>query len=349
MSTPLPLPERDLDEIMMLAEDDLRELEGTRIFITGGTGFVGTWLLEALSWYDVRTSRGPKVDVLTRDPEGFLQRSPHLVDSEMVRFVAGDVRSRLEASAQPEFIIHAATPASAALNQESPELMLDTIVEGMYSVLEMAAEADRPRILFTSSGAVYGRQPSAVYGLPEDHEPESEALMGLGAYHEGKRIAEQLCVEATAAGDAKVVTGRLFAFVGPHLPLDTHFAVGNFIRDALAGGPVVVGGDGTPFRSYQYAADLVVWLLALLVRGESGRVYNVGSDYAIDIASLAKMVATEVGDVSVEISGTADPSRPAERYVPDCSRARTELGLANAVALDEAIRRTAAWHRDQRR
>jgi len=245
--------------------------------------------------------------------------------------------------AVPDLIFHAATPASAALNESTPTLMYDTIVDGMSNVLELATAADRPRILFTSSGAIYGRQPSDLYGLPESHRPEK--LARPSAYHEGKRIAEQLCVDATAAGDAEVVTGRLFNFVGPHMPLDTHFAVGNFIRDALAGGPVVVEGDGTPFRSYQYAADLVVWLLALLVRGEPGRSYNVGSDDAIDIASLAHLVAAEVGGCDVEVRGSPDPSRPAERYVADCTRARVELGLVNHVDLAEGIRRTAAWHR----
>ncbi len=245
--------------------------------------------------------------------------------------------------AVPDVIFHAATPASAALNDSAPTLMYDTIVDGMSNVLELATAADRPRILFTSSGAIYGRQPSDIYGLPESHGPEK--LARPSAYHEGKRIAEQLCVEATVAGDAEVVTGRLFNFVGPHMPLDTHFAIGNFIRDALAGGPVVVGGDGTPFRSFQYAADLVVWLLALLVRGEPGRSYNVGADDAIDIASLAHLVAAEVGGCDVEVRGTPDPSRPAERYVPDCTRARVELGLVNHVDLAEGIRRTAAWHR----
>jgi dTDP-glucose 4,6-dehydratase len=227
--------------------------------------------------------------------------------------------------------------------------MYDTIVDGMSNVLEVAAAADRPRVLFTSSGAVYGRQPPEVPGLTEDYEPEPEALADLGAYHRGKREAERLGAAAVASGDADIITGRLFAFVGPHLQLDTHFAVGNFLRDALAGGPVVVGGDGTPFRSYQYAGDLVVWLLALLARGEAGRTYNVGSDDAMDIGTLARTVAAEVGDVEVEISGTPDPSQLAERYVPDCSRARTELGLTNSVDLEEAIRRTAAWHRAQGR
>ena len=343
-----PLVE-DLDRIVEVAADDLASLDGARLFVTGGTGFVGTWLLEALVWSRHRRGGGPDLEVLTRDPEGFTVRSPHLTVTGAVGMLRGDIRDPFVPSAAPDVIVHAATPASAVLNESSPRLMYDTIVDGMCNVLEVAAAADRPRVLFTSSGAVYGRQPPGVPGLTEEHEPGPEAVADLGAYHRGKREAERLGASAVAAGDADVITGRLFAFVGPHLPIDTHFAVGNFIRDALDGGPVVVGGDGTPFRSYQYAGDLVVWLLALLARGEAGRTYNVGSDDAIDIASLAKMVAAEVGDVAVEIRGTPDPSCPAERYVPDCSRSRTELGLANAVALDEAIRRTVAWHRWSRR
>lgn len=333
----------DLDGVLERAEDDLRSLDGRHLFVTGGTGFVGTWLLEVLLWARRRRDAGPTIEVLTRDPESFATRSPHLAADDVICLLRGDVMTPPISLAVPDLIFHAATPASAALNESTPTLMYDTIVDGMSNVLELATAADRPRILFTSSGAIYGRQPSDLYGLPESHRPEK--LARPSAYHEGKRIAEQLCVDATAAGDAEVVTGRLFNFVGPHMPLDTHFAVGNFIRDALAGGPVVVEGDGTPFRSYQYAADLVVWLLALLVRGEPGRSYNVGSDDAIDIASLAHLVAAEVGGCDVEVRGSPDPSRPAERYVADCTRARVELGLVNHVDLAEGIRRTAAWHR----
>jgi dTDP-glucose 4,6-dehydratase len=339
----------DLDEVLDAAEADMAALDDARLFVTGGTGFVGTWLLEALVWVRRRRGVGPDLEVLTRDPEGFVVRSPHLVADGAVSLLRGDIRSPFMPSTVPDFIIHAATPASAALNESAPRLMYDTIVDGMHNVLDLAASASTPRVLFTSSGAVYGCQPPEVPWLTEDHEPEPQVLADLDSYHQGKRIAEHLCAKSAMAEATDVVIGRLFAFVGPYLPIDSHFAVGNFIRDALDGGPVVVDGDGTAFRSYQYAADLVVWLLALLVRGESGRAYNVGSDVAIDIASLARTVASEVGDVAVEVRGTPDSSQPAERYIPDCTRAQTELGLTNTVTLEEGIRRTAAWHRWRRR
>ncbi len=204
-------------------------------------------------------------------------------------------------------------------------------------------------MLFTSSGAVYGRQPPDVTHLTEDDRGGPDPLVPANAYHEGKRLAEMLGAVSTAAGSLDVVTGRLFAFLGPHLPLDAHFAAGNFLRDALAGGPIVVGGDGTPFRSYQYPSDLVVWLLALLVRGAPGRAYNVGSDEAVDIRALAEHIAASAStssgvSVGVDVRGVPDASRPPERYVPSVERARRELGLRNRVPLDEAIRRTLTYH-----
>jgi nucleoside-diphosphate-sugar epimerase len=337
-----PLSE-DLNGILEQAEDDLSALDGGRLFITGGTGFIGKWLLEALLWSRKQRSKGPTVEVLTRTPERFVESSPHLAKN--VLLVRGNVLEAKGLMTAPDFIIHAATPASAVLNSENPRLMFDTIVDGMRNVLEMAVSGSNPRMLFTSSGAVYGRQPPDLSHVPESFMGAPDPLLPANAYHEGKRAAELLGAITTAQGVADVVTGRLFAFVGPHLPIDTHFAVGNFIRDALSGGPVVVGGDGTPVRSYQYAADMVVWLLALLVRGEPGRAYNVGSEKEVDIATLARTVVSQVGGNAVEIHGTPVPGKLAERYVPDCSRSQLELGLVNHVDLEEAIRRTAQWHR----
>lgn len=337
----------DLEFILETAEEDLRALDGVNLFVTGGTGFIGTWLLEALIWSRRRNGVGPTIEVLTRDPSGFTARSPHLAGADCLRLTKGDVLRPFEASTMPDAVVHGATPVSEVIKWESPGVLFDTIVHGMRNVLDMAASASRPRLLFTSSGAVYGRIPPDLSHVPEDFTGGPDPMVPGSVYSEGKRAAELMGSIANAAGDAEVVTGRLFALVGPHLPIDTHFAAGNFIRDALSGGPIIVEGDGTNFRSYQYTADLVVWLLALLVRGEPGRAYNVGSCEAIDIASLAHLVAGETrGSPSVEVRGTPVAGRRGERYVPSVDRASNELGLVNHVSLDEAVRRTMAWHRN---
>ena len=199
-------------------------------------------------------------------------------------------------------------------------------------------------------GAVYGPQPPGLTHLPENHPGGPDPLDPGSAYAEGKRAAEQLCALAGQERGIEIAVARGFAFVGPRLPLDAHFAVGNFIRDALADGPIRVGGDGTPFRSYLYAADLAIWLWTILLRGAPGRAYNVGSDDAMSIAQVAGTVraALEVR-APVQVARLPSPAgQPASRYVPDISRARHELGLRPHIDLAEGVRRTARWVRDCR-
>ena len=175
-------------------------------------------------------------------------------------------------------------------------------------------------------------------GGPNVSEPES-------AYHEGKRMSELMCAIDARKHGFEVKVTRIYALVGPYLPLDIHFAMGNFIRDALAGGPIKIKGDGTPYRSYLYAADLTIWLWTILVRGVNNRPYNVGSCKEINIAELAEAVSRNVpGRAAIEIAQKPVPGKPAARYVPDTTRAQRELGLREWVSLDEGIRRTAQWY-----
>jgi len=125
--------------------------------------------------------------------------------------------------------------------------------------------------------------------------------------------------------------------------MDAGYAVGNFIRDALEGRTIEISGDGTPLRSYLYAADLAWWLWTILLDGDPGRPYNVGSDQELSIRELAETVDSLIGGHGVHVAGKPVPGAPAQRYVPDVSRARNELGLSPAITLEDGIRRTAAW------
>jgi dTDP-glucose 4,6-dehydratase len=199
--------------------------------------------------------------------------------------------------------------------------------------------------LFTSSGAIYGEQPYDVPGLPEDFHGAPDPAASSSAYAESKRAAETLCAIFHSARGIEIKIARCFAFVGPYLPLNGRFAIGNFIRDEMAGGPIRVRGDGTHVRSYLYATDLVIWLWTILFKGRSCDPYNVGSEQAVSIAQAAQTVA-EVGGhgAVVEIEAGRDGRAGSGRYVPSTRKARTELHLEEHVNLREAIRRTVEWH-----
>jgi nucleoside-diphosphate-sugar epimerase len=314
------------------------------VIVTGGTGFFGCWLLETFLWANDHLRLNASVVVLTRDGSAFARRVPHLASDPAVTLHHGDVRTFEFADGAFSHVIHAAADGTHVLTHHDRLRMFDTIVHGTRHTLEFARRSRAKRLLLTSTGAVYGRQPAELTHVPEDYaggpDPADPAQSGA----EAKRAAEMLCA-VYADADLQPTIARCFAFVGPYLPLDVKFAVGNFIRDALRGGPIRVSGDGTPHRSYLYAADLAIWLWTILLRGQSMRSYNVGSAAAVTIHELARVVAQNVGTgLSIEVAHQSIAGMPAERYVPDITRAEAELGLRPIVDLADGIRRTVAWH-----
>jgi dTDP-glucose 4,6-dehydratase len=334
----------DLDHILDHTRDLWEELRGKQIFVTGGTGFFGCWLLESFCWANDHLDLRATATVLTRNPQPFAHMAPHLAANPAVQLHVGDVRSFEFPSGEFSYIIHAATEASSQLNGENPLLMLDTIIEGTQHTLEFARHCGTPKLLLTSSGAIYGKQPSNLTHIPEDYVGAPDPLDPRSAYGEGKRLAEHLCALYAQQYGVQTKIARCFAFVGPYLPLDLHFAIGNFIRDGLRGGPIQVKGEGSPYRSYLYAADLAIWLWTILLKGESPRPYNVGAEQAISIAELAHLVATCFQpSLPVHVALQSQAGGLPERYVPSAQRAMRELNLRQTVDLQESIKRTIRW------
>jgi len=344
-----PLPARDLDQIHSHTAALWDQVRGRRIFLSGATGFFGAWLLESLLHCNRALRLNVSATVLCRDPESYTRRMPHIAADPAITLWHGDVCSFEVPEYEYPYVVHAASPTTADA-AERPGQLLGTIIEGTRRMLAFACGHGAHRFLFVSSGAVYGRQPDHLSHIPEDYIGSPDWLDPKAAYAEGKRVAEQMCAIHATQTDIEFRIARCFAFVGPHLPLDRHFAIGNFIRDSLAGRNIDVLGDGTPLRSYLYAADLAVWLWTMLLHpGPSGsklHVWNAGSGAAISIRDLACMVADELHPGGmVNVQRTPVPGAPLEKYVPDVRKAEIELGLRPTVSLREAIRRTADWYR----
>jgi len=315
--------ELDLDHVLEHTRGIWEDVRGERLFLTGGTGFVGTWLLDSFRWANARLKLGAKAVVLSR--------CPPLTNDPAVKFIQGDAVSFDRPPGSFGFVIHAATERGADSFRRD--------IQTTQRVLDFAANCGAKRLLFTSSGAVYGHQPQEITHLLETYSGAPLTTDIHSAYGQGKRASEFLCTGSGA------VIARLFAFVGPHLPLNAHYAVGNFIGNVLRSEPITITGDGTPYRSYLYAADMAIWLWTMLLRGANGEAYNVGSPEEVSILRLAETVAenTRPG-TRIVTNSVAQPGALPLRYVPSIVRAQQELGLKVRIPLAEAIRRTYEWH-----
>ncbi len=331
------------------------ELRGQRIFLTGGTGFFGTWFLELLTAADDRHGLGCKVTVLTRDAAAFAAGpAGHLAVHRAVELLGGDVRTFAVPPGEFSYVAHFGSTGPRAFHDSDPEGFSDLVLSGTRRVLALAQQARTRRFLLASTGAVYrGVASPDGSGVPETHPAGPDPVSPAPPYAEAKRIAEALAVSTVQSSPGLgLAMARGFAFLGPYLPAQAGFAAVDFMNDVLAGRPIGIRGDGTPLRSYLYGADLAVWLWTLLLRAPGNTAWNVGSERAISIRDLAeRMAAAKAGAVRVPVTVAIPPvpGAPVAAYVPDTSKARRELGLSETVGLDEAIRRTMIWYADQRR
>ncbi|MEI6323712.1 MAG: NAD(P)-dependent oxidoreductase, partial [bacterium] len=207
------------------------QLRGKRIFVTGATGFFGIWLLESFAYANKELGLGAELMGLSRDPDAFYLKVPHLAGVSSIVLHQGDVRTFEFPDGSFSHVIHAGTTSSVPV---PPLEMLDTITQGTRRTLDFAVSAGAKKFLFVSSGAVYGKQPPDITHIPETYAgaPDPMDLRPVSIYGEGKRVGELLCSIYHQEHGLETTIARCFAFVGPHLPLDAHFAIGNFIRDA---------------------------------------------------------------------------------------------------------------------
>jgi nucleoside-diphosphate-sugar epimerase len=321
-------------------------VKGSDIFITGATGFFGKWFLESFLYLNKEFNLGAKICALSRNPEKFLEQFPFYRNEKCISWIKGDVRTFEYPSQKFDYIIHAATDADAKLNLEDPLLMIDTITDGTKRVLEFARkQSELKAILLISSGAVYGKQPENLTHIRETDSFQIDINNPGSAYAEGKRLSELYGSIYLKQFNLPVKIARCFAFVGPYLPLEKHFAIGNFILDGLKGQNIIINGDGSPQRSYMYASDLVTWLWTILLKGNSGETYNVGSEKQISIKELAIMVAGFFPGISVNLLNQVRPTDRNQNYIPDTQKAQAQFRFIEGISLPEAIYKTIQYYK----
>lgn len=310
------------------------------LLLTGGTGFFGKALMRHWQTFPMHA---PQVTVLSRAPQDFLRQHPEFQSLPWLRLHHGDILDPTSLPRTGEFthILHAAADSTHG-PRLTPLQRHDQIVDGTRHLLDYAVGQGIGRFLLVSSGGAYGPQPQAMEAIEENYNGMPDPLDLDHAYSVAKRCAEHLCALYQGQHGIQTVIARCFAFVGRDLPLDAHFAIGNFIRDAVNAPAITVEGDGTPVRSYMDQRDLAHWLTVLLCDGQAGQAYNVGSDAPITIRDLAHLVRNTLSPHKpVHIAKAPAATNFRNRYVPCIRKARTTLGLQLRYSLVESIRATA--------
>ncbi|MEI0510710.1 NAD(P)-dependent oxidoreductase [Brachyspira intermedia] len=311
----------------------LSKLDNSNILITGGTGLFGKSILNFLIY--IRQYYNFDITVLTRDKYSFLFSNPNY-NTDFINFINGDIRN-FNPDKEYDYIIHAAAPASAKLEKENPLEMYSIILDGTKNIINIANNMNVKKLLFTSSGAVYGEQFESIKSFKEAYYGNP-----ITYYGKAKKISEELLLDS----NINVSIARCFAFVGPYLNLNIHFAIGNFIRDVIENKDIIIKGDGRPLRTYLYTADLVIWLFTVLLNSKDKSIYNVGSSKEISIYNLAKKVSKSVNDYTgnIKVLTEANYNYPTPKYIPDNTKIIDELRVQENYTLDNAIKRTIEWN-----
>jgi len=322
--------EKDISRIVSRA--DLSKLDATRIFITGGTGFMGFWILSTIN-YLIINGLTIMVTVLSRNPAKFLTKFPHFKKSPWLNFQTGDVESYKPLPEKFDFIIHAATDTSPEAAKK-PLYLYNSIIHGTERVLEHARKLEVKRVLLISSGAVYGEVSHKIGMIEENLNTGLDFNNINNAYGEGKRVMELLGRLYSNQYRIETVTARCFAFSG--FGLNKHFVLNQFLEQAKYKDKIIIKGTGNALRSYLYAADLAVWLLTILLKGESGEAYNVGSDKGYTILQLAELIRNKISPKKeIVILGDKEQSIR-KNYIPSIEKAKS-LGLDVWTSLEDFI------------
>ena len=332
-------------EVIDQSAAKLDKLKDQKLYITGGTGFIGTWLAEAVTYLNDKYNFNTRLVLVARNIEPFQEKAPHLALREDIQLISSDVKNVDTIPEDVTYIVHAAATPDNRQHMSDPLSVMENITKGTAALLDSAEKLSGVRkILNISSGQIYGRQYGMVDKIAENYVGALNCNAITAVYPEAKRYAETLCCAHWSLCKIPVVSARPFAFVGPYQNLDKPWAINNFIRDALMDNTIRIIGNGLPVRSYMYPSDMAFWLLRILIDGNPGVAYNVGSPDGITLKELAEKIKYYSNTKSEIIVKNMNDDKSV--FVPDDTLCRESFGLNVTVDIDETIKKSIDWFKN---
>ena len=264
-----------------------RKLSGCNILITGATGLIGSCLVEVLM---SRKNKDYHVYASGRNEERARAKFADFADDSSFHFFKYDVMKPLEGNVNFQYIIHAASNASPNFFATKPVEIIKSNIEGVCNLMDYGLQHDLKRMLFISSGEVYGEGDGRVF--TEDYSGYVDSMLTRSCYPSSKRAAETLCASYCEEYGIDVVVARPCHIYGPHFTENDNRVYAQFIRNVLRGENIVMKSSGEQFRSWCYVVDCASAILYILLKGEKGQAYNIANDSSnISIRELAEIIA----------------------------------------------------------
>lgn len=325
--------------------ESLLSLKNQSLLVTGGTGFVGSWICEFVSYLNSHHNFNTQLTLLCRNPEKVKSNRPSYFQNKYFNFVKGDVRSPLDLPTEVDYIIHAATNPDQHFYQTTPVETTSTISQGTTNILHFATRADRLKMfLHLSSGLVYGSSQSA--SLISESSTQGPALNDLSSvYAEAKRFSEAVCTSFRHEYRIPTTIVRPFSFLGPYQKLESPWAANTFILSALKGQTLKIFGDGESIRSYMFAPDMAFWILNILTRASSGSHYNLGSSEGVSLLHLAQTLVKSI-DPTLNIQVSRNENVKRSFSVPSTQSAEKDFGLKTITNLETTLSETIRWYKE---
>lgn len=320
---------------------NLEKLKSSHILITGGTGFVGTWLTEMIIYLNENFNFNLTVYLLSRNAT---QRSNY-IKFKYINYIKSDVKNVKELPISIEYILHAAGTPDSREHVSNPIKTIETFYKGTQNILDLASRLPNLiKVIHFSSNKIYGTNYSTLL-IDESNTTIVENNI-QDVYSESKRISETICKAYMSELYLPIIIVRPFAFIGPFQSLDKPWAVNNFIRDAILGGPIRILGNELTTKSYMYGSDLAYFILNILVLGKVGETYNLGNSNPTNLFELATKIKNLINsEIEIKIKSSKDRYSRTSFDVPHTSKIENDLNIKSFFEIDEALKRTILWNK----
>lgn len=346
------ITKEDIQIIAKAIENDAKKLEGKTLLISGGAGFLGSYIIATIFYLNKKYFSKPcKVISIDNFITGKKRRIVEEIKDKNLVFIKADVTKPLEVKERVDFIIHAAGLASPVYYQKYPLETIESAIYGVKNLLELAKKKRVKSFLNFSSSEIYGDPDPNFIPTPESYRGNVSPVGPRSCYDESKRLGETICMVYHDKYKVPIKIVRPFNIYGPGMMPDDFRVVPMFVSNALKGKPLPVHDKGNQTRTFCYISDAIIGFMKVLLSKKNGEVYNVGNDQQeINMMDLA-LAVSRLFNKKIKVQAISYPRQypqdEPKRRCPDLTKIRTKIGYEPTIELKQGLKRVIKWYKEE--